>query len=405
MLIEPCYRPIPESNREPREAVLVTVESVPREIISEVVVNQAARDLLPNALKYLTAVDWLANNAAMSIPAVSEAGRTIISPASFGRAIPLGFGQIPFGNTLGRVVSGKGAWMCGKIPAEVERGADFNFNHLGLLSVDGAQGDTELSNQLIAAGFRSALHLGHLVFNQVKLHRWLLDKWAKSENQSRWSLIMEISFMQVTSDGGPSYLFRVGGSTERLAEPFVFYTQLLRSHVRRSKTEMAQVARMFLCESQLPHFQIANLLNNQNDSDKLQILTALNKIGQRQRITPTEFVAFSRLVAGIYLQNIKSLITLNQALPRPLDVFEVSRAKDVDLAHFSCDFDAALENLREFTAPEINCYIREALKTMKSYFDSLWLAFVNPNPKLDETVITNMMDRIHLDLSTALRLL
>ena len=333
--IEAFVRPIPESPKDfiPKEAVLMGVEAAPRSIISDIVVNDAARELLPKDVQYLASPDYFAKNILMSVPA-GEAPHHILSPVTSGRCVPVAFGVIPFGDKLGRVISGKGSWVSGNLV----QGDDFDFvglRHAGLLSVEGAKYDTNLSNALLADGFRSSLHLGYCVFNGPELKSWIRQKWANKSLSSK----IDSSFAQLDKDlGDPAYLFRIGGSTERQVGPIMIGGQNVDN---RKISEMRLASRLLLLESQTPGFQLNRIMNRSEEwirQDVLDATAALTKLATGTGISGQEFTAYMHMLFYIYAENI---IALGRENYSGLDIDQLSLDKDTDLGIFAYDYDAA----------------------------------------------------------------
>src|SRR5688572_15100074 len=103
---------IRQSTGSPKEAVLMGVEVAPPSVIEEVVINKEAHDLLPRPLQYIASAEYLIPRLLMSVPA-NKANQHIISPFSYGRTVPIEFKEFPFGDKLGRVLTGKGSWVGG----------------------------------------------------------------------------------------------------------------------------------------------------------------------------------------------------------------------------------------------------------------------------------------------------
>jgi len=345
-MTEAFARPAPFSVREPREGVVVGVEVLPRNCIEEVTVNPAARDLLPQSLKYLASRDYLVNSAVMSVPRTLTPNG-ILTPEIYGRAIPLAYGVVPFGDQVGRVISGKGTWLSGAwlrdLPGSREHILDSLSSHYGLLSMGGAQWDTEVSNTLLAGGFRSSLHLGFLTLNTDNLRQFLSSRWIGTE------AIFEKTFGNLLrkKKGGPAYLFRVSGTTERIDDCLL---SVARGAPGRQRTEISLAARLALGELENGH-SFASTALQLIPRNSEAALSGLQKMRDRLQLNEIELNGYLHFWAAVCALNVQRLHRLLGNSGVAWDCRCLGLQKDTDLGFFTYDYDELERDLNE--GPEI----------------------------------------------------
>jgi len=335
-MLETYVRPFPLSTLTSKEAMLAGVETAPPDIIADIKVNDVARELLPNNLKYLASADYFRANLRMSVPN-ERTNQYVLVPTTSGRVIPIGCGVVPFGDAdigwhLGRIITGKGSWATGsRERARVDLDEPLVDTHIGLLSVEGAKGDIEVSNTLLSHGFRSALHLGFVVFNDVRLQSWLASRWTKTNH---WA-VLGGSFEKVKASGGSAYLFRLGGSLERIDNRNYPHYQSLRMRV-----ETMQSSRLLAAESRLPNSALSPFLSVIENSDKA--IDALTKIGNGSVLNHQEYVSYADFLCALVAQNASALNRIVASHAAVLAGAELSKGKDTDLALYGYDFDMAI---------------------------------------------------------------
>lgn len=384
MAVEPYYRPTPESNAIPKEAVLAGFEYLPRSIVLDVVANNAARDMLPRNLRYLTSPDFLASNALISV-SPRNAHHHLIEPFSYGRATPIGYGFIPFANTVGSTLTGKGSWLGGDHIRDVEKAGSIYHNHSGLLSVEGARFDTIASNALIENGFRSALHTGYAILDQDKLRQWIQRHWPRT---AYFQELLEHSFDELQQDGElPSYLYRIGGSTERVVNNIGY--KYARDH--RIRAEMAGIARMFLFESEIPGSQVYSATRRLSTS----IRSVLEKVAQRKNLSDLEYYLFKSIYIEMLLHNAEALPRAIKRLGFDLRGDEISAPKDTDLALFSYDYDTAIEYGKIDTGKKNAVLYLENANILLHYLDETLGSVLAPQAKIRTDTNRIIVDASH----------
>lgn len=372
--------PVPESTIDPREAVLTGIETAPRDLITGVNVNPAARDLLPASLKYLATEDFLASHVLLTVP-TETAQRRIINPFHFGRSLPIAFGIMPFELGVGRVLTGKGSWIGGDVPERYKRRYLDPNTHYGLLSTDGAREDTIISTQLLAGGFRSALHTGYVVFHETKLHDWIAEKWKQKIRRN----FIDHCFALAALGGGPAYLYRIGATTER-CDPQI----LDRKAPRKRKTEIRRAAQCILCEEALPNSHVAQALRKFDKPSQRTILGSFNHIVQNIPLDTAQEQAIFQFVCAMFGQNATGIIAANKQLESlKLKGNYVSSNKDVDLGLFSYDYDAAqYRDMPSDPSENKELYIEQVEQVVFDYMECII------DYQLDTRVYRPMVDRI-----------
>lgn len=323
------FYPLPETTAPAREAVPVGLALVPPELIRHVSSNKTARDMLPKNAKYLTSPDFLRTHVYMSVP-FEFAEHVALTPFCSGRAVILGVGHFPYGEAVGTVLSGKGSWVSGAMIERMKYQQGVSADHPGLLSLDGANTDTRISNALIAHGFRSALHPGYVVFDNESLKSWLLYRWrpyVSVVNRSIWDL-------QKIGENA-AYLFRLGGSTERLAN------YLGGRRDGRMKAEIKQSAVLFLTEMTMENSQVSRAAIDIGDL-RPKAIGALTNLSRGKRISNSEYRALAHFGAALFGRNANAMAVASRELTGEHIIgSQLSEGKDVDVVLFSYDYDVA----------------------------------------------------------------
>lgn len=393
---ETYFRPAPPTTREPQDGVAVGVETITPACIEEIVINDAARSLLPESLRHLATPDFLKGLIHISVPTQGSSSR-VLTPDDWCRTVPLGYGVIPFEHAVGRVVSGKGAWLSGSLLDE-RKNLVLNVNvrdtFYGLLSTSGAAEDTELSNEFIKAGFRSALHLGYAIFREKPFKEWIFQHWRQTDFGDIIERIFTI--LAKSNYGRPAYLFRVGATLERHTNSWWG-----RKPLGRLRKETSIAARLMLAETRMPRSQIAHTFAKIGEQQK-QALSALHTLGLGQSLPEDEATGYAHLLAALYARN---AVALNQVrwkggIPKG---GRLSKGKDVDLGHFSYDFDESIKDptgtrLTNITLSVLE-YTHTAAETLADYFTKILMecGYVDKYSRLSLG-----KERVKLDYSMAL---
>lgn len=344
----------PRSFGEPREGVHVHVERPPDECIAYIEPNEEAVRVLPDSLTFLGSREYLREHIACSVP---EGDRThsVLTPDTWGRAVPRAYGVIPFAGMVGRVLSGKGAWCSGNLLKKYDLFG--GKTHYGLLSRAGALWDIGLSNVLIRNGFRSALHLGHAVFNEERLASWLVSRWSLHDLYSKQIPVM-FERLARSGNGPPAYLFRIAGTLER------FDTNLFESDgaPRRQKAEVAVAARLMLQEARMESSFIGSCMSVLRADVGQKALESLESLRQRKPLDASLSAGYNQLLCAIAARNAVAVYKSSREFgDYRFNAGKVSKAKDIDMAWFSLDFDEADD-------PEVPCnFPKSAEQNMEKY--------------------------------------
>ncbi len=327
-------------------AVTTDLLQVPDWVIEAVVVNPFAGSALHPRLRYLATADYLKSIAVVSAPFGYAQATARRNSASWCRTVPCAYGVIPFLDFVGGVIKGKGASLNGRAYWQESYSAD-GFDPWGFFGDADAHFETTTSNNLLAAGFRSHLVLGTIVYKPVAFRRWLLNLWRSPSNSAQsWILSrLEQALTTVSANGHqPVFQASVTGTLERLDALSESYTDnpLRNPRLRHHRqAELARGARLLLCEAtQNPNWWGFTRYTG----EKNHVLNVLSKLANRQKLSYPE--------ALIYLQTIISLITHNASAlgrfyenpqirnsPHIFDAYDLATNKDIDLAFFQQDYE------------------------------------------------------------------
>ena len=327
--------------------VVVAVEKVPQ-LIEEIVVNPLAKKLLPPEYRYLAEADYWREHVCLSVPHESKQPM-IKSPRYFGRAVPLGRGQIPYGNFVGGLVFGKGLYRSGMYYDNYQVESN-RMTPIGLFGHTDAVKETRLGNGLLEAGYRSALCLATVVYKTDSMRRFLLDRWRNKgvgEDIERGFGILE------KHGDKPVFLGRLTGVMWRRGE----------NHFdgEHWTGQMSWAAQLWLSEARLfrPHFEKYLLSTGLSFG---QCIRVLEKLACHRKLSEQELAQFADFSLGMSQVNAWALaggVDNNPVFNRYYNMASVLAApKDNCLAGFSLDYEEATE---KFTT--------ETFKISEQYMD------------------------------------
>ncbi len=392
--LEPFYRQFPDSvlseYAEVHEGVIIGMTALPPDIISEIVVHPDANEHISRELAKLATKDFAAANIWMSVP-LDRAIRHILTADSYGRVVPIGVGAIPFGPIpmLGRILTGKGSWLGGVYQKKMSESQILGLHHAGLLSVAGAEDDMMISTVLAKHGYRTAFHLAYAVLHPEKLRAWLLDQWHGTNHEA----IIEKSFAELAKDNQqPAYLWRIGGSIER-------YGDLIEKKVvrQRLRVEIAQSARLMLAETRMKNSYLAHLIPH------VDMQNVLATLASHQPISFAQYETLGHIVNTIFAQNTYAFTETNKELAlqrRGLSGFGL-QFKDIDWAHFCCDYDTYVENYSSMLSPEMDRdYYREmAAVSTRRYLQIVAQHYLQPTPERQVTQMNSFLESSFYELT------
>lgn len=191
----------------------VSFEAIPSGMISEVVLNPEASNLLH---QQTYDHDMLLELSALTTP--FRNGRDAFPvPNRFGRAVEVAQCEIAYGkNAIGYSICTKGVLASG-FCLEPDDEA-FKLSHespLGMFGLEAAQFDMSVSNFLIQAGHRVALPLGYIVMDPHKLEEYIKEKWYGVELGE--FMLKGLSDVLRNGDTPVNYM-RLGATAARLNE-------------------------------------------------------------------------------------------------------------------------------------------------------------------------------------------
>lgn len=338
------YSPLSTSEMKRESAVVLGAELVPETIVTDIRLNEEAKKLLHPTLKYLCSPDYMKGVCLMTTPLTpldesgSEEQRRILTPASWGRAMPVGYGFMPYADRfVGGTVMGKGCNVTGR-----NYGADGRPSYrdpIGFFGKKDAEHEIITGTQLLARGFRVGLPIGYAIFDDKKLREWLVDKWSRNPDLAS---NVEENLAKVTQHGdNPVFFLRITGVTERL---WKFLPADKRS-IHRYKAEMARASRLLKLESQIFPNHFRCYLDNEFTLEETG--ETLDKISRRERINQRDFNIFFRVARGIFEMNAHAVgeVAREKLLGDQFDynyfAEVLAQGKDIDLALFTQDFEEA----------------------------------------------------------------
>lgn len=305
----------------------VAVEKVPQ-LVEEVVVNPVAQELLMADFRYLTTKDYLRENACLTVPMARGGG--VLSPDYWGRAVPLGYGGIPYGHFVGGTVMGKGCFRSGKYYERLRDLRSTRDMPIGFFGATDAEKEMEIGNSLLAVDFRSSLVLGYAILKPVETKSFLLNRWRTN---GEVELDIERCFLLLSQAvDKPAFMARVAGVTSRLhvIKPLNLYR----------RAEVVRAAGLLMDESTRNPDHFSLYLAGDNSNEKIRVV--LDKTNRRVRLVEDEFLALVRLYTGIFERNNLALVEAKKhpVLAKYSDLgFVLGAPKDNDPMSLTLDFE------------------------------------------------------------------
>lgn len=338
-----------------------------REGIISSYTNPYASEILDAQHRDLASKDFLEDNAVITglKKDQKEDSGYRVSSLGFGRSVPIAYGEIPYGQTIGGVVIQKGGGISGWKRNSLSEEND----SIGFLEKKDAENEIKESNALIKEGFRSSLVLGYVELNP----EWILSKIQDDSMKRRVQKSLDI----IKEHGDvPVAMFRVDGTAERLAlgGEYVFSDQ-------RFRGELARGSRLLLSEAKMKN-SLADAYLDSLGEEKNATLTVLSKLEKREQLNDEEASQYFRFYMTMVAHNAIALEKLNSRNSNEIH-FPFSfwgYGKDIDLAFLAKDYDDSEPDIRlENIKPSYYKYMLEAGKR-----------FVNLMKK--SKIITNKFD-------------
>lgn len=226
------------------------VEFLPRELILRIHPNPRLHELAD--LSH-SSFDKIVTHIPLSVP--DHVTRQLLKPSDQERVNPVMHALNPnqiIGYKAGTevisssVITAKGVLPSGQMLAEFKSGTNkenaYGTEGYGLFRLDLALQDLEISNQLLANGLRSALHLGVIELNPEKLKQFIHQHWS---NNPELETLMNDRLKDFLDKGyTPAILLRAFGTLDRPRYGSVFPLMFgLHGSVEKSPVEKRIIQR------------------------------------------------------------------------------------------------------------------------------------------------------------------
>lgn len=303
-------RPI-KHNRETQGggAMVENTVPLPRELVDEVVINPLAKQMLSPKFKDLFDPDFLISIARLTAPwsSLAERARRVLVVREWGRAIPLLYGKIPYGEGLiGTFVSAKGTLISGKYYRIDEEDIDYikvAHDPIGFFGDSDARKEVTISNDLLERGTRSSLSLAYLVINEHLLEQFINQTWSVSHPKIGEALVRGLNIVSNNHDR-PTLLFRVGGTPERIGSHLHHDDTPI--YFRRKRAAISRGAGILREELLLfpNYFQ-------RYSGDILEAKAIFETIFAHKQLSPFQFDGLIELLAGIVATEARAIATID----------------------------------------------------------------------------------------------
>lgn len=334
-------RPVPKSTHiETIQGATVRVETVPRDIIADIVVNPIALDYLHPKLRHLCSEEYILSSCKMALPPRQHGENNILTPWYWGRAIPLHYGFIPYADYIGGIVMGKGCSLTGE--KFIESSSLDRFTPWGFFGRRDAEKEIAVGNDLLNNGFRASLPLWYVVFDNEKLSSWLGSFYSSAPQIG--NIVQENLRIVTGNNDNAVFLARVTGVSERIL--WEVRHEMNERILKRRKGEMRRAARLLNKEALLFPDHFKNYLNDRGERSK--VVGLLGDISKGKDFkSREELMLYAKLVAGILRQNQFALVRMvDKQLEGPLGSYletnlgkVVGALKDVDFDLLSQDYE------------------------------------------------------------------
>jgi hypothetical protein len=346
------------------DASVVAVELFPREYI-EVVVNDQARDMLPKSLKHLASPEYLSAACYVTVPLTSSHKKRVLVANSWKRALPIGYGEIPYGHIVGSTVMSKGGWISGSALSHLEELTTMHGNPWGLFGEHDANVEANISNALLDTEFRSSLTLGYAALNAEKFQAFLVAKW---KNHPHAQTLIKSGFEMLEKHRQePVQLFRVTGVTERV------HVHTVWSHGPSKRAEFRRAAKALIAQFEYFPQHFGRLVGVDVGVNKT--VETLRWLRDGNLLTAQDIHILSDLCIGIIVHNAYALMSghrkVNSMYPGwDFKAKDLAAEKDITiLDYIAQDYEAAIEKITNLDRP-VN-HIRLYMDTMSQTHDMM----------------------------------
>lgn len=328
----PEYTPVPHHvDKFANDASVVGIEPLSNKHIAEVVVNEDAVDLLGKDFKFLASVDFLVQSAQVTVPESTRFKKRVAVSHGWRRALPLGYGEIPYQGIVGTTVMSKGGWISGSAHQDMQALHIANGSPWGFFGDRDAQREIDISHLLLSHEFRSALTLGYVIFEEEAYGKTLKKYWKKVKFAPN---IIDQGFLLLGQNRQhPAQVFRLTGVSERVAPGY----KVISSHDGNMRQEYGRAARSLITHSQWFPRQFIHFLKDPMDLGGT--LVALNKLGERMKLNHIDFRHISELGIGMVIQNSYALTEPYQKASDlfhgdKLDPKNLAQSKDINVLDY-----------------------------------------------------------------------
>lgn len=328
-------------------ASIVGVEALPKDHIESIQINPQAVDMLPRDLKYLASPDFLVESSFVTVPAMGRIDKRVLVPNTWKRALPIGYGEIPYGHVVGSTVMSKGGWISGEAAATIEGLQNRRDTPWGLFGDYDAMTEISVSNILLNHDFRSALTLGYVIPDTKKMRAFLESRWGRVDYAKD---VVKNGFDLVKGHKQtPVILFRVSGVTERV---HVNGTDTLRLGQR---AEFRRASRSLVAHSEIFPDHFTDLAGSKQSA--IEAVVALRSLYQGETLGISAVHAISEFCLGMIARNV---LALQRSYNQISGLYPYLEFKAKDLGHgkdlsvldyIAQDYEAVFEKKEEPLRP------------------------------------------------------
>jgi hypothetical protein len=363
------------------DSLVFSKEAPPRECLGDPYINDEAKDLLTNDMKWLASKDTLLSLALMTV-ARKEPANKILTQAMSGRTTVVRHGQIGFADNVGGIVIEKGGWESGDVFTG-EYGpqlglVDDDETPWGLYGSKESKHDIKISTALIKKGFKAALSLGFIPLEPAKTRNWLLSKFKGDEIMGPR---IDRSFAIVKQNNDVPVLdFRVGGVEYRINSIYGITSE-------HASAFLAHAAKLMKEEmSKYPKKYMGYYSFSEHPDKRLAVL---DKVSKRIPLNEAELVQFLDIYLAVGRKNtsswenfLKHRKDLGVGLLSGRAAMRLGNSKDVCYAGYTYDF----EELETCDAKDDNLSLDVENKLPEVYFSN-WYGMIR-----DWGIARNLVD-------------
>lgn len=364
------FRSPEDANFQAREGVRVWFDTVPNKYIADVQVNPVARSVTSADFAPFLNEDTIKKMTCMSVSA--GIGDYVVNVSrAYGRSVPLYYGDFSFHRTVGGIIKAKGCSISGERytwPPDASLFENMRHSPQGLFGTTDARWETEISNELLLAGFRTTLPFATVVFDEG-VRGWLLQNIRDPAMQK----VIDRSFALVKEHGDtPAYILHIAGTQER--------SDVVEHSLYAPNSHMDDIMRgAGLLQAEL-HMD-GSLMQKymRMIGHDIHISQGISSIANGRHITYEQFLGYRTLLTAIYAANHYAMERVAEARSARgadwnISPADISAPKDVDMAFFSTDYEHARSNIAfplDGYDDVVQSFIRIFLVDYNTYHDQL----------------------------------